>query len=108
MNIKTNNIGAFLKKIAPRNASPIAIFLAEYKPELNDVFIASGPSKKDGFKIAINGPTNIGQINKKRQNENNPESLIFLFENSIVLLIVNKKWLFYTTISITEDAIRFN
>ena len=79
-------LGAIYLRNAPRNASPIAIFLAEYKPELNDVFIASGPSKKDGFKIAINGPTNIGQINKKRQNENNPENSIFLFESSIVFM----------------------
>ena len=87
INIKANNIGAFLKKIAPRNASPIAMFLAEKRPELNDIFIASGPSKKDGFKIAIMGPTNIGQIKRKRQNENNPENSIFLFERLILVFM---------------------
>ena len=83
--IKINNIDAFLTKIATRNASPTAIFLATYSPELNVSCVTSGPPKNVGFFKAIYGPTNIGQISMKRMIANHQVKVIFLFKNPIIL-----------------------
>tara|TARA_Y100001970_G_C13908840_1_gene687481 strand:+ start:627 stop:806 length:180 start_codon:yes stop_codon:yes gene_type:complete len=59
--------------MAIKKAIPTARFLATYSARLNVNSVIPDPPKNDGFLIAMNGPINIGQINKKRLIKNNHE-----------------------------------